>query len=58
MYSFEIDREIRARNWVIPVWLYVDICRSPQVDHVKRDGDWTDIWTRDGAHWRVRVEKS
>lgn len=51
----EIDRIVREYGYVLPVSVYITICRSEQVDHVRRDGDWIDIWTRTGGHWRVAI---
>lgn len=52
----EIDRTVREHDGVLPASVYISICRSRQVDHVRRDGDWYDIWSRDGGHWRVTVK--
>lgn len=51
----EIDRIVREHGYVLPVSVYISICRSEQVDHVKRNRDFFDIWTRDGWHWKVQV---
>lgn len=55
MTDLEIDRVVREYDGVLPASVYISICRSRQVDHVRRDGDWIDIWTRAGGHWRVTV---
>lgn len=55
MNDKEIDRIIREHNYMLPAAVYVDICRSEQVDHVQRDGAWIDIWTRTGCYWKVIV---
>lgn len=55
MTNQEIDRIVREHGYVLPASVYIAICRSRQVDHVRRDGDWIDIWSRDGRHWRVTV---
>ena len=55
MNDNEIDRTIREHGYVLPVSVYIMICRSRQIDHVRRDGDWIDIWSRDGGHWRIRI---
>lgn len=55
MTDQEIDRVVREHGGVLPADLYVLICRSEQIDHVRREGDWTDIWSRDGGHWRIQV---
>lgn len=36
---------------------YIQVCRSPQVDHVKRDGDRVQIWTKDGGFWEIEIKK-
>lgn len=56
MNSEEIDRKVRECDYALPIKLYSAICRSGQVDHVKRDGSWIDVWTKDGWHWRVTVK--
>ena len=55
MTDLEIDRFVREHDGVLPASVYISIFRSWQVDHVRRDGDWYDIWSRDGGHWRVTV---
>lgn len=55
MNDNEIDRIVREHGYVLPASVYISICRSWQVDHVRRDGDWYDIWTRTGGHWRIRI---
>ena len=55
MTDQEIDRAVREHGYVLPASVYITICRSRQLDHVRRDGEWIDIWSRDGRHWRVTV---
>lgn len=55
MNDNEIDRIVREHGYVLPASVYIAICRSRQVDHVRRDGEWIDIWSRDGRHWRIQV---
>lgn len=55
MNDNEIDRIVREYGYVLPVSVYITICRNKQVDHVRRDGDWIDIWTQTGWHWRIRI---
>ena len=53
MYNWEIDDLVKQYNYRPPASVYIKICEtSPQITHVKCDGDWIDIWA-DGAHWRV-----
>lgn len=55
MTDQEIDRVVREYGYMLPADLYILICRSNQIDHVRRSGDWTDIWSRTGGHWRIQV---
>lgn len=55
MNNNEIDTVVQEHGYVLPASVYIAICRSRQVDHVRRDGEWYDIWTTDGWHWRVTV---
>lgn len=52
-----IEKAVKKYGYIIPFPVYRDICNSPQVDHIKSDGKWVDIWTNDGAHWRVSVKE-
>ena len=55
MNNQEIDQMVREYNGVLPFKIYAVICASPQIDHIRRDGDYIDLWSRDGGHWRVQV---
>ena len=46
---------VRECGNVLPFNVYAAICASDQIDHIKRDGDWIDLWANDGRHWRVKV---
>lgn len=50
-----IEKVARENGYVLSSSIYKEICDSPQVDHVLRVGNWYDIWTKDGAHWRVTI---
>ena len=54
MTNQEIDRMVREHDYVFPFKIYAVICASEQVDHIRRDGEWVDLWTNDGQHWRVK----
>ena len=55
MTDQEIDRLVREYKNVLPASVYIMICRNDQVDHVCREGDWINIWTRTGGHWMIRI---
>lgn len=54
MSNEDIDRMVREHDYVLPFKIYAVVCASEQVDHIRRDGEWVDIWTHDGQHWRVK----
>lgn len=56
MTNQKIDETVRECGGVLPVKLYAEICNSEQIDHIKRDGDWIDLWADTGEHWRVKVK--
>lgn len=56
MLNSEIDNAVKHFNGVLPSCLYRDVCSSKQVDQL--DGEFVDIWTKDGAYWRVKVYPS
>ena len=57
MYTWEIDDLVRARGNILSVQEYIQVFRSPQVDHVKRDGDRVQIWTKDGGFWEIEIKE-
>lgn len=57
MYTWEIDDLVRERDNILSVRDYIQVCRSPQVDHIKRDDDMIQIWTKDGGYWNIRIKK-
>lgn len=46
---------IRECGNALPFNVYAAICSSDQIDHIKRDGEWINIWANDGQHWRMKV---
>ena len=57
MYTWEIDDLVRARGNILSVQEYIQVCRSPQVDHIKRVEDRVRIWTKDGGFWEIEIKK-
>ena len=55
MTNQEIDGMVREYNGVLPFKIYAVVCASPQIDHIRRDGDYIDLWSRDGSHWRIQT---
>lgn len=59
MYSWEIDNAIKSENYNISVNTYKEICKSPQVDHIKYEpfGNCFHVWTNDGYYWSFCIRK-
>lgn len=55
MSNEDIDRTVRKYGGVLPFKAYAVVCASDQIDHIRRDGERIDLWSRDGRHWRVQV---
>lgn len=57
MYSKEIEQLLRAKNYLISVKEYIQIIKSPQVDHVQYKNQQFYIWTEDGYEFKLRIRK-
>lgn len=55
MSNEDIDRIVWEHATVLPFPVYAVICDSEQIDHILRNGDKIDLWSRDGRHWEVSV---
>ena len=55
MYSKEIEELLKIRNNLIYVKEYVEICNSPQVDHVKYDNGLFHLWTTDNYKFVLKI---
>jgi hypothetical protein len=57
MYSEEIKRLIEQRNYLISIKEYIEIIKSPQVDHVIYKNQEFNIWTTDGYKFKLQIRK-
>ena len=59
MYSEEIEELLKLRNYLISVKEYIEIIKSPQVNHIKYNpfNDYFDIWTDDRYYFKTKVRK-
>ena len=57
MYSCEIDNIMKQHNYKLPSYLYLAICSSSQIDHIRFNECSNDfeIWTKDGWYWKFNV---
>ena len=57
MYSEEIKNLLELKNYYIEVKEYLQIIKSPQVDHIKYDNQFFNIWTRDGYYFKFKIKR-
>ena len=57
MYSEEIKKLLELRNNIISYKEYIEIVKSPQIDHIKYDKGSFKIWTNDGYSFKIKVLK-
>jgi hypothetical protein len=57
LYSHEIQKLLELRNNIVSYKEYIEIIKSPQIDHVKYVGDGFRIWTNDGYVFRLCLRK-
>lgn len=55
MYSKEIEELLKLKNNLINVKKYIEICDSPQVDHVKYDNGLFYLWTNDNYKFVLKI---
>lgn len=58
MYSYEIDKTLKFRNYNIDSETYIDMCStSTQISRVKYDpyDNKYEIWTNDNYYWKFNV---
>ena len=58
MYSHEIRELLERKKYLISVKEYVQIIRSPQVDHVEYKNQLFYIYTTDGYEIKLKIERS
>lgn len=57
MYSHEIQALLELKNNLVSVKEYIQIIKSPQVDHVLYKGQMFHIWTTDGYQFKLKIRK-
>lgn len=56
MYSEEIKRLLELRNYYVSIKEYIEIIRSPQVDHVTYKNQQFILWTNDGYQFVLKIK--
>lgn len=57
MYSEEIKNLLELRNYFITYKEYIQITKSPQIDHIKYENQGFTIWTTDGYTFKLKLRK-
>jgi hypothetical protein len=58
MYSYEIAKLLKLRYNLISIKEYMEICNSPQVDHIKYEDEQFKVWTNDGYTFTFRIRRN
>lgn len=56
MYSHEIEKLLELRNNLVSVKEYIEIIKSPQVDHIVYKGQLFHIYTTDGYQFVLKIK--
>lgn len=57
MYSYEIEKLLKLRNYLVSVQEYLEITKSPQIDHIKYENDMFFLWSTDGYTFKFKIKK-
>jgi hypothetical protein len=58
MYSHEIQKLLELRNNIVSYKEYIEIVKSPQVDHIKYEDEQFKVWTNDGYTFSLKIKKN
>ena len=57
MYSHEIRKLLEEKKYLISIQEYIEIIRSPQIDHVEYKNQQFVLWTTDGYQFKLQIRK-
>ena len=57
MYSYEIEKLLKLRNYLVSMQEYLEIVKSPQIDHIKYDNGLFYLWTNDGYSFALKIRR-
>lgn len=58
MYSNEIEKLLKLRQNLVSIQEYLEIAKSPQIDHIKYENDMFYLWTNDGYTFTLKIKKN
>lgn len=56
MYSYEIEKLLELRDNLVSIKEYIEIIKSPQVDHIVYKGQLFHIYTTDGYRFVLKIK--
>lgn len=57
MYSYEIENLLKLKNYLVSIQEYLEIVKSPQIDHIKYENDMFYLWTNDDYKFTLKIRK-
>lgn len=57
MYSEEIAKLLKLRQNLVSIQEYLEIVKSPQIDHIKYEDDTFFLWSNDGYSFKLKIKK-
>lgn len=57
MYSYEIEKLLKLRQNLVSIQEYLEIVKSPQIDHIKYENDTFFVWSNDGYSFKLKIKK-
>ena len=57
MYSYEIEKLLKLKNGLVTLKDYLEIIKSPQIDHIKYENDTFFLWSNDGYSFKMKIKK-
>ncbi|MBQ1496010.1 MAG: hypothetical protein IIZ40_01480 [Bacilli bacterium] len=55
MYSYEIENLLKLKNYLVSIQEYLEIVKSPQIDHIKYENDMFYLWTNDDYKFTLKI---
>lgn len=57
MYSHDIEKLLKLRQNLVSIQEYLEIIKSPQIDHIKYINDTFFMWSNDGYSFKLKIKK-
>ena len=57
MYSYEIEQLLKLKENLVSIQEYLEIAKSPQIDHIKYENNTFFLWSNDGYTFKLKIGK-